>query len=49
MEVVVEVEEEVAGPAVVGVKRGETDVYLCYLHSLDDKNSTARLSIVLNH
>ena len=45
MEVEVEVEMEVE----VGVKRGETDVYLCYLHSLDNKNSTARLSIVLHH
>ena len=47
MEEVEEVEEEVAA-VVVDVKRGETDVYLCYLHSLDDKHSTAHLTIVLH-
>ena len=43
----VEEEEEVAA-VVVDVKRGETDVCLCYLHSLDDKHSTAQLTIVLH-
>ena len=43
----VEEEEEVAA-VVVDVKRGQTDVYLCYLHSLDDKHSTAQLTIVLH-
>ena len=43
----VEEEEEVAA-VVVDVKRGETDVYLCYLHSLDDKHSTAQSTMVLH-
>ena len=43
-----EVEEEEVAAVVVGVKRGETDVYLCYLHGLDDKHSTAQLTIVLH-
>ena len=44
-----EEEEEVAAVVVVvGVKRGETDVYLCYLHSLDDKHSSAQLTILLH-
>ena len=43
----VEEEEEVAA-VVVDVKRGETDVYLYYLHSLDGKHSTAQLTIVLH-
>ena len=30
----VEEEEEEVAAVVVDVKRGETDVYLCYLHSL---------------
>ena len=41
-----EEEEEEVAAVVVGVKRAETDVYLCYLHSLDDKHSTAQLTIV---
>ena len=43
-----EVEEEEVAAVVVGVKRGETDVYLCYLHSLDDKHSTPQLTILLH-
>ena len=41
-----EEEEEEVAAVVVGVKRVETDVYLCYLHSLDEKHSTAQLTIV---
>ena len=48
MEEVEEEEEEEVAAVVVDVKRGETDVYLCYLHSLDDKHSTAQLTIVLH-
>ena len=43
-----EEEEEEVAAVVVDVKRGETDVYLCFLHSLDDKHSTAQLTIVLH-
>ena len=48
VEEVEEEEEEEVAAVVVDVKRGETDVYLCYLHSLDDKHSTAQLTIVLH-